>query len=83
MARLAASRSAFEVVNTLNVTYLMARLAASRSAFEAVNTLNVTCLMARLAASHSAFEVMNKTFDIVFIYVFLRVRVELYETAWA
>ena len=38
MARLAASRSAFEAVNTLNVTCLMARLAASHSAFEVMNT---------------------------------------------
>ena len=38
MARLAASRSAFEAVNTLNVTWLMARLAASHSAFEVMNT---------------------------------------------
>ena len=43
MARLAASRSAFEAVNTLNVTWLMARLAASHSAFEVMNpTFDIT-----------------------------------------
>ena len=40
ITRLAASRSAFEVVNALSVTLrcLMARLAASHSAFEVINT---------------------------------------------
>ena len=43
MARLAASRSAFEAVNTVNVTCLMARLAASHSAFEVMNpTFDIT-----------------------------------------
>ena len=78
MARLAASRSAFEAVNTLNVTWLMARLAASRSAFEVMNTtFDITFVYVFWNLR------LRKVARILFILKFLRVWVELYETVWA
>ena len=79
MARLAALRSAFEAVNTLNVTCLMARLAASHSAFEVMNTTSdITFIYVFWNLR------LRKVVRILFILeFFLRVWVELYETVGA
>ena len=80
MARLAASGSAFEAVNTLNVTCLMARLAASHSAFEVMNTtFDITFIYLFLNLR------LRKVIRILFIleFFFACGWNYIYETVWA